>query len=65
MGWSQKLYKSLHAVHISKSDRDRGFQLERLLTTGSRMASVKLSGGDIFNMFKSAFNPSDEIWNVK
>ena len=65
MRWSQKLYKSLHAVHISRFDRDREFQLERLLTTGSSMASVKLSGGDIFNMFESAFNPSDEIWNVK
>lgn len=29
--------------------------LERMLTTGSRIASVKLSGGDIFNVLKSAF----------
>ena len=29
--------------------------LEKLLTTGSRIASVKLSGGDIFEISKSAF----------
>ena len=28
------------------------------------MASVKLSGGDIFKVFESAFNPSNEIQSV-
>ncbi len=29
-------------------------ELEKLLTTGSRIASVKLSGGDIFGISESA-----------
>ena len=33
----------------------REMKLEKLLTTGSRIASVKLSGGDIFKIMESAF----------
>lgn len=41
--------------HESKYDLNRGLKLGKLLTTGSRIASVKLSGGDIFKIWESAF----------
>ena len=43
----------------------KNLELERMLTTGSRIASVKLSGGDIFIVLESAFITLDRCLGVK
>ena len=50
-----RVYTSPHdMIRISRSDRGKELEMGRSLTTGSRIASVKLSGGDIFDILQSA-----------